>query len=99
MNLVPFFESAVVTLNHKQTATLGNRNEYIGSSDVAGCIRKAYLQRKYPTQPSRDNGHTDHEDWRTVCPASNRQSGRRASHASFYGEVRPAESCGRVSDR
>ena len=52
MNLTPFFESAVVKLNHKQTATLGDRAKYIGSSDVAGCIRKASLQRKNPTQPN-----------------------------------------------
>jgi len=52
MNLLPFFESAVVKLNINQTATLGKRSEYIGSSDVASCIRKAYLQRVYPKQPS-----------------------------------------------
>jgi hypothetical protein len=52
MDLTPFFESAVVKLNHKQTATLGDRSKYIGSSDVAGCIRKAFLQRVYPTQPN-----------------------------------------------
>ena len=52
MDLTPFFESAVLKLNRNQTATLGNRSEYIGSSDVAGCIRKAYLQRQYPTQPN-----------------------------------------------
>jgi len=52
MNLLPFFESAIVTLNRKQSATLGDRNQYIGSSDVAGCIRKAYLQRKHPSQPN-----------------------------------------------
>lgn len=48
MDLSKFFESAVVKLNHKQSASLGDRSKYVGSSDVAGCIRKAYLQRKYP---------------------------------------------------
>ena len=52
MNLVPFFESAVVELNRQSTATLGNRAEYIGSSDIAGCARKAYLQRTTPSTPS-----------------------------------------------
>lgn len=52
MNLLPFFESAIVALNRKQSATLGDRNQYIGSSDVAGCIRKAYLQRNHPSQPN-----------------------------------------------
>jgi len=42
MDLTPFFQSAVVKLNRNQTATLGDRTEYIGSSDVAGCIRKAH---------------------------------------------------------
>lgn len=52
MNLVPFFESAVVALNRKQSESLGDRTQYIGSSDVAGCSRKAYLQRKHPRSPS-----------------------------------------------
>lgn len=52
MNLVPFFESAVRELNRRQSEPLGDRTQYIGSSDVAGCARKAYLQRQFPTSPS-----------------------------------------------
>lgn len=52
MNLTPIFESAVPEMNRRQTATLGDRGSYIGSSDVAGCARKAYLQRHYPLQPN-----------------------------------------------
>ena len=29
---------------------LGNRNEYVGASDVAGCMRKAVLNKKYPPE-------------------------------------------------
>lgn len=52
MNLTPFFETAVVALNRSKSAELGDRTQYIGSSDVAGCARKVYLQRKNPTTPS-----------------------------------------------
>ena len=52
MNLTPFFETAVVALNRVKSAELGDRTRYIGSSDVAGCARKFYLQRKHPTTPS-----------------------------------------------
>ena len=45
MNLLPWLETAVVTLNKKKSAELGDRTHYIGSSDVSGCIRKAYLQK------------------------------------------------------
>jgi hypothetical protein len=51
MNLIPFFETAVAELNRKSTALLGDRTRYIGSSDVGGCARKMYLQRKNPTEP------------------------------------------------
>lgn len=51
MNLTPLFEAAVPEMNRQQTATLGDRGSYVGSSDVAGCARKAYLQRHFPVQP------------------------------------------------
>lgn len=52
MNLYDFFETAVVEMNRRQSEPLGDRTQYIGSSDVAGCARKAFLQRQYPTTPS-----------------------------------------------
>ena len=52
MNLTPFFENAVLALNRHKSAELGDRTQYIGSSDVAGCPRKIYLSRKNPTTPS-----------------------------------------------
>ena len=52
MNLTPFFETAVLALNRNKSAELGNRTQYIGSSDVSSCARKVYLQRKNPTTPS-----------------------------------------------
>ncbi len=52
MNLTPFFETAVLALNRSKSAELGDRTRYIGSSDVSGCARKVYLQRKNPTTPS-----------------------------------------------
>jgi len=52
MNLLPWFETAVVALNSSKSAELGDRTQYIGSSDVSGCARKVYLQRKNPTTPS-----------------------------------------------
>ena len=55
MNLMPFFETAVVALNKKKSAELGDRTQYIGSSDVAGCARKISLQRKSPKTPSVSN--------------------------------------------
>jgi hypothetical protein len=51
MNLLPFFDQAIVALNRNKSDELGNRNEYIGSSDVSGCARKVHLQRQNPTQP------------------------------------------------
>lgn len=51
-NLHPFFDMAVQELNRHQTATLGDRNTYIGASDVAGCARKVYLQKQNPVQPN-----------------------------------------------
>lgn len=52
MNLIPFFETAVAALNRSKSAELGDRSLYIGSSDVAGCPRKVYLQKKQPVTPS-----------------------------------------------
>lgn len=51
MNLTPIFEAAIPEMNRRQSATLGDRSSYIGSSDVAGCARKACMQRQYPTLP------------------------------------------------
>jgi len=51
MNITSFFESAVATLNRNKSAELGDRTQYIGSSDVGSCARKVYLQRKDPTEP------------------------------------------------
>lgn len=52
MNLVPFFDNAVVALNRSKSAELGDRTQYIGSSDVGSCARKVYLQKKHPVEPS-----------------------------------------------
>ena len=52
MNLMPFFETAVVALNRNKSAELGDRSQYIGSSTVVQCARKLHLQRKHPTTPS-----------------------------------------------
>lgn len=52
MNLIPFIETAVVALNHSKSAELGDRTQYIGSSDVSGCPRKVYLSKKQPVMPS-----------------------------------------------
>lgn len=49
MDLTPIFAAAIPEANRRQTATLGDRGSYIGSSDL-GCARKASLQRKYPKQ-------------------------------------------------
>ena len=51
MSIHPFFEKAIQEQNRRTSALLGDRTKYIGSSDVAGCARKVYLQRKYPLQP------------------------------------------------
>ena len=51
MNLIPFIETAVAAHNRSKSAELGDRTQYIGSSDVAGCARKAYLQKLYPVTP------------------------------------------------
>lgn len=51
MNLTPIFESAVPVMSRKQSESLGDRSQYIGSSDIAGCPRKTYLQRQFPIQP------------------------------------------------
>lgn len=51
MNLTPIFEAAVPIMSRKQSQLLGDRSVYIGSSDIAGCPRKVFLQRQFPTQP------------------------------------------------
>lgn len=51
MNLIPFFETALTALNRDKSAELGDRSQYIGSSDVGSCARKVYLQRQDPTEP------------------------------------------------
>lgn len=51
MNLTPIFEAAVPVMSRKQSESLGDRSQYIGSSDIAGCPRKTYLQRQFPIQP------------------------------------------------
>ncbi|WP_136515933.1 PD-(D/E)XK nuclease family protein [Geomonas edaphica] len=52
MNLSSFFETAVPALSRNKSAELGDRTQYIGSSDVASCARKFYLQRKQPATPN-----------------------------------------------
>ena len=52
MNLIPFFETAVAALTRNKSSELGDRTQYIGSSDVGSCARKVYLQKKYPVEPS-----------------------------------------------
>lgn len=51
MDLIQFFETAVAALNRNKSAELGDRTQYIGSSDVGSCARKVYLQKKDPTEP------------------------------------------------
>lgn len=51
MDLIPFFETAVRALNRSKSSELGDRTQYIGSSDVGSCARKVYLQKKYPVTP------------------------------------------------
>lgn len=48
MDLIPFIEHALVELNHKKSAELGDRTQYIGSSDVGSCPRKVCLQKTCP---------------------------------------------------
>jgi len=43
MDLIPFFETAIAALNKSKSAELGDRTQYIGSSDVGSCARKVYL--------------------------------------------------------
>jgi CRISPR/Cas system-associated exonuclease Cas4 (RecB family) len=40
-----------MALNRNKSAELGDRTQYIGSSDVGSCARKVYLQKKDPTEP------------------------------------------------
>lgn len=51
MDLIPFIETAVAAHNKTKSAELGDRTKYIGSSDVSGCARKAYLQKLHPVVP------------------------------------------------
>jgi len=48
MDLIPFVEHALVELNHNKSAELGDRTQYIGSSDVGSCPRKVCLQKTCP---------------------------------------------------
>lgn len=48
MDLLSFVEHALVELNHSKSAELGNRMQYIGSSDVGSCPRKVCLQKTCP---------------------------------------------------
>lgn len=48
MDLLSFIEHALVELNHSKSAELGNRMQYIGSSDVGSCPRKVCLQKTCP---------------------------------------------------
>lgn len=51
MNLISFFETAIMALNRNKSAELGDRTQYIGSSDVGSCARKVYHQKMDPTEP------------------------------------------------
>ena len=51
MDLIPFFETAIAALNKSKSAELGDRTQYIGSSDVGSCARKVYLQKQDPSEP------------------------------------------------
>lgn len=48
MDLISFIEHALVELNHTKSAELGDRTQYIGSSDVGSCPRKVCLQKSCP---------------------------------------------------
>ncbi len=52
MDLIPFFKTAVPALNRVKSAELGDRTQYIGSSDVGSCARKVYLSKKNRTEHS-----------------------------------------------
>ena len=45
MDLITFIEHALIELNHIKSAELGDRMQYIGSSDVGSCPRKVCLQK------------------------------------------------------
>lgn len=49
MDLIAFIEHALVELNHTKSAELGDRMQYIGSSDVGSCPRKVCLQKTSPS--------------------------------------------------
>jgi hypothetical protein len=46
--LETFLASAITAHNKKNSAHLGDRTQYIGASDIAGCPRKAVLARQSP---------------------------------------------------
>lgn len=52
MNISTCLDTAVIEMNRRQSESLGDRSTYIGSSDISGCARKAFMQRKFPTPPS-----------------------------------------------
>ena len=52
MNLTPIFETAVPIMSRRKSEELGNRSLYCGSSDVSTCMRRSYMQRQFPLQPS-----------------------------------------------
>jgi hypothetical protein len=48
--LQAFLEKAIKEKNRQDSAHLGNRSEYVGASDIAGCPRKAVLSKKNPKE-------------------------------------------------
>lgn len=51
MKLIPLLEEALIALNSTKSAELGDRSQYIGSSDVGSCPRKVCLDRKSTRMP------------------------------------------------
>ena len=50
MSLVDLFQVGLEKLNRQQTALLGDRQNYIGASELSQCPRRITMQRKYPVQ-------------------------------------------------
>jgi hypothetical protein len=48
--LQAFLEKAIKEKNRQDSAHLGDRSEYVGASDIAGCPRKAVLSKKNPQE-------------------------------------------------
>lgn len=48
--LQAFLEKAIKEKNRQDSAHLGDRSEYVGASDIAGCPRKAVLSKKNPKE-------------------------------------------------